>query len=106
MCSATVLSVTGRTKVNQNPKGPQAGSGPADATSPCYQRMAQNAMAVGGWDRQPAPRRVHWPWLTRTRAQASSLRFGLAMIASFSLGILTKDSGPERCHVNHAGGFM
>jgi hypothetical protein len=53
MCSATVLSVTGRTKVNQILRGPQAGSGPADATSPCYQRMAQNAMAVGGWDRQP-----------------------------------------------------
>jgi hypothetical protein len=62
-------------------------------------------MAVGG-DRQPgaSPRSLAVAY--RTRAQASSLRFGLAMIASFGLGILTKDSGPERCHVNHAGGFM
>jgi hypothetical protein len=102
MCSATVLSVTGRTKVNQIPRGPQAGSGPADAIKG-WRKMRWRWGAGTG---SRAPRRVHWPWLTRTRSQASSLRFGLAMIASFGLGILTKDSGPERCHVNHAGGFM
>jgi hypothetical protein len=59
MCSATVLSVTGRTKVNQNPRGgPQAGSGPADA--------------IKGW------RKMRWRWGAGPAAGASPRSLAVA----------------------------